>query len=290
MLEDLLAAVSRRGLSMHTGKTKVLTNQIAAGKLLRFSGKSIDILAPEESTMYLGRRFSLHSLHDTELDNRIQQAWRKFWAHKSELCGVGFRLKDRLRLFDSIITASVLYSCGTWTMTVERARKLRTAQRTMLRKIINTKRKLITDTDGSFSSTCSSAGSHVNEDADEDADDGAKLEPWVEWIKRATRLAEVRADLGGIPDWVTEQTRRKYRLAGHVSRRNDGRWSAKVLCWSPEGGTRKRGRPERRWTDEFDTFFGALLQTRPGQWREIAADRETWKSFEEEFLSFCLKA
>jgi hypothetical protein len=164
MLEDLIAAMSRKGLSMHAGKTKILTNQTSGGGSLNASGNYIDILAPEESTMYLGRRFSLFSLHETELDNRIKQAWRKFWAHKSELCGKAYRLKDRLRLFNSVVTPSVLYSCGTWTMTTERMRRLRTAQRMMLRKIIGTKRKLITDANDSSSSSTSSGGSSAEDD------------------------------------------------------------------------------------------------------------------------------
>jgi hypothetical protein len=256
---------------MHAGKTKILTNELEGSRSLNVSGKSIDILAPEESTMYLGRRFSLHNLHDTEIDNRIQQAWRKFWAHKSELCGKGYRLKDRLRLFNSVVTASVLYSCGTWTMTKERTRKLRTAQRMMLRKIVNTKRKLITDTDGSSSSSTSSECSNAEEDED------TILEPWVDWIKRATRVAEVQAELAGIPDWATERIRRKYRMAGHFSRRDDGRWATKVLYWIPVGGTRRRGHPEQRWTDEFDKFFCKMFEGRPGEWREVAEDRAAWK-------------
>jgi hypothetical protein len=280
MLEDLIAAISRVGLSMHARKTMILTNQTGGSKCLNAAGTCIDILAPEESTMYLGRKFSLHRLHDTEVDNRIQQAWRKYWAHRTELCGKGYRLKDRLRLFNAVVTPSVLYSCGTWTMTTERTRRLRTAQRMMLRKVINTKRKLITEITASSSSGTSSECSYTQKD------DDTLLEPWVDWIKRAARVAEAQTEMAGIPDWAGEQLRRKYRMAGHFSRREDNRWATKVLYWVPEGGTRRRGHPEQRWTDDIDNFFNKLLEATPGEWRDIADDPAAWKSYEDEFVAF----
>ena len=53
-------------------------------------------------------------------------------AHKRELCGSHYSLRDRLRLFGATITSSVLYGSSTWAMTAERERKLRTTQRKML--------------------------------------------------------------------------------------------------------------------------------------------------------------
>ena len=149
---------------------------------------------------------------------------------------------------------------------------------------MSTKRKLVTEIEGWSSSSSSSRNSHADDDDDDDRD--KMLEPWVDWIKRATRVAEAQAELAGIPDWATEQMRRKYRLAGHVSRRDDGRWATKVLYWSPEGGTRGRGHPEQRWTDDFDKFFGRMLGAGMGEWREVAEDRDAWKLYEDDFVTF----
>ena len=76
----------------------------------------------------MGRLLSAHETQDVELDFRIERAWKKFFAHKSELCGRDFRLRDRLKLFDSVITPTVLYGSGTWTMTQAREAKLRVNQ------------------------------------------------------------------------------------------------------------------------------------------------------------------
>ena len=68
-------------------------------------------------------------------DNRISKARGKFWTYKKELCGPHYRLGARLRLFDAVVTSTVLYACGCWTMTVAREAQLRGAQRKMLRKV-----------------------------------------------------------------------------------------------------------------------------------------------------------
>ena len=76
-----------------------------------------------------------------ELQNRIARGWAKFGVYKSELTDKRYPLKQRLRLFESIITPTVLYGSGSWAMTVERERVLQSAQRRMMRKILGSGRK-----------------------------------------------------------------------------------------------------------------------------------------------------
>ena len=52
---------------------------------------------------------------------------------KTELCGRHVRLRVRLKLFNAVVTPTFLYGSGTWTMTAERERRIRTTQRRMLR-------------------------------------------------------------------------------------------------------------------------------------------------------------
>ena len=75
-------------------------------------------------------------------------------------------------------------------------------------------------------------------------------------------------------------------MAGHFSRCEDNRWATKVLYWVPEGGTRRRGYPEQRWTDDIDNFCNKLLEATPGEWTDFAGDRAAWKSYEDEFVAF----
>ena len=54
---------------------------------------------------------------------------------------------------------------------------------------------------------------------------------------------------------VTDITRKvasaKWRWAGHVCRREDGRWSRKLIDWQPRTGHRNVGRPPARWRDDI---------------------------------------
>ena len=75
-------------------------------------------------------------MRDTELYNRIRKAWAAFNKYRAGLCNGGVSLDARLELFDSVVSSTVLYASGTWTMTKERQRQLRTAHREMLRKVL----------------------------------------------------------------------------------------------------------------------------------------------------------
>ena len=101
------------------------------------------------------------------------------------------------------------------------------------------------------------------------------LEDWVPWIKRATRDAELAGRAHNVPNWVEEVARRKFRWAGHVARRNDGRWTKLVLQWSISG-RRDRGRPVMRWSDSVEKFFSGVVGSAVGAetWIGKAQDRD----------------
>jgi hypothetical protein len=79
MLKELEQAAKRVGLELHMGKTKILCNLEDASRggsnYIEMSGHKLDILKLEESTMYLGRALTFGSLHDTEIQNRINRGW-----------------------------------------------------------------------------------------------------------------------------------------------------------------------------------------------------------------------
>ena len=84
-----------------------------------------------------------------------------------------------------------------------------------------------------------------------------------------------------VADWVEEQRRRKWRWAGHVARRDDGRWSKMMLDWVPVRGQRGAGRPVTRWEDPIAKYAKA----KGFNWRECALDRDGWANLEKEFVS-----
>ena len=95
--------------------------------------------------------------------------------------------------------------------------------------------------------------------------------------------AQVRgARLANVPMvWVEEQRRRKWRWAGHVSRRDDGRWSRRLLDWGPLGGRRSWGRPLLRWEDALCHF----ARTKGETWSKAGRDKVKWASWEDEFAA-----
>lgn len=75
MLKELMEAVSRVGLAMHPGKTKILTNvgneHWPGSEFVMVNDDKIDILQREASTMYLGWALCFEATQDAELENRI---------------------------------------------------------------------------------------------------------------------------------------------------------------------------------------------------------------------------
>ena len=98
-------------------------------------------------------------------------------------------------------------------------------------------------------------------------------------------MAEGAAKKTRVTDWVPEQARRKFLWAGHVARREDGRWDERLLNWLPEG-KRDRGHPKRRWSDVLDAYFYERFQLNRGKRVLYAGDRPTWKSLVDDFATF----
>ena len=170
MMQDLIEAAARRGLVAHDDKTKVLTNAdiTAARRLpasLEFGGRSFQVLCSSESVRWLGRKVSFDDPCEVDLNNRIAAAWGAFTGHKDKLTCRKFRLVDRLKLFNAVVSSTVLYGCETWTLKLQQQRRLRSVQRRMLRMVLNAKRQTL---DPTSSQSVSDSG---NEEVD-------LLEPW----------------------------------------------------------------------------------------------------------------
>ena len=115
-------------------------------------------------------------------------------------------------------------------------------------------------------------------------DDG--LETYLEWIVRATSIAEDVMHEFAVPDWTEEVHRRKFQWAGQVARYTDGRWTRDVLLWSVTGA-RKRGRPVTRWTDSLNKFFKEESQSNTF-WLALAEDEDSWNSLQDDYVNFVL--
>ena len=83
------------------------------------------------------------------------------------------------------------------------------------------------------------------------------------------------------------QWKRKWQWAGHVIRREDGRWSHRVLDYTPTG-KRLVGRPVTRWTACFAKYFAknrGYTRDTPKLWAAMAMDRATWSSMQRDLIN-----
>ena len=260
MLRGLVDAAGKRGLELHPEKTKILCNLrkitgIISRTSMEVNGMPIDIFPYSGSAKYLGRKLSFDDPDETELDNRISVGWKKFMLFKTELTYSGYSLRDRLRLFETVVKPTVLYGAAVWTMTASMEHKLQRCQRRMLRMILGHRRRRI--------------------QTDESVD--GELEPWVDWVKRATREAESKLKEMDFDMWATAQKRMKWSWAQRTQQIDADRWSRIVAEWEPENTnncTRSQGRPRRRWADDIHSFlatkgFHGSWDAFPGHWHDL---------------------
>ena len=170
--------------------------------------------------MYLGRLLSTENATKTELEHRLQKAWKTFFRRKKHLCNKSFSLKRRLQLFNSTVTAVMLYGCGTWTLLKEDLRRMQSEQRKMLRMMVGINRKVVHSSNSDCGSDATTAEESEGEDEEEEeeAEEGTLLEDWVSWVQRATHIAEEQLAKASITDWVREQRRRHWDFAGSIAR------------------------------------------------------------------------
>ena len=257
------------------GKTKMLANETGHANRpgethVIVNGQKVDVLAEDASTMYLGRMLCMDDYHNKEVQHRMTKGWAKFMTYKGELCDKHYPLTDRLKLFNSVVTPTVLYGTGTWTMTLEKEQIVRTTPGKMGRLMLGNWFK------------APDRGSR-----DDNQDEATVTQPRVKWTEQATHIAEHAMRQNGVPDWVEEHRKRKWRWAGKCIRCTDGRWSKRLLVWKPSGGHRKVGGQQMRWATSLEKMVTRHTGSATGnltQWMELAKDKNIWDAMENAYV------
>ena len=282
MLEDLSTESAKHGLHLHPDKSKVITNFHGAGRL-KVLNMSIEILDPHTSLKYLGRKLCMNGLHDEELNSRIRAAWATFTRHRQELTNKKYPLRCRLRLFEATVGATVLYGCEAWTLKLDQQKRLRTTQRKMLRMILGMKRRVL-KYEGEDRNTDGTESASEDTDTSEDS-----LEPWSDFLKRATRAAEDRLAATNQEEWITLWRRRQWRWAGKLTRPSIDKWLRHASNWYPpahgrSGVYRVQARPLKRWSNDFQDFM--VQYGLDGSWEQLAKSEEEWAKYESCFVKW----
>ena len=183
------------------------------------------------------------------------------------------------------MTSTVLYGCEAWTLKDPMKRRLRAVQRKMLRMVLGSRRRLIRADDDK---TISSDSLAAKEEEDEDGSQ-YELEPWTDFLKRVTHLAEERATAAGLREWLTTWRSRQWRWAQKVVRDDRNKWSQIVLQWQPQlhasrSSARAQSRPKKKWSDEIHGYLNNLGVSQP--WEDLAQDSDIWSELEAGFLKW----
>ena len=268
MILQLREALHRRGLSLHPSKCQVQTNDEnwnTRGKVSLGEDFAIEFLPTGEPLSILGTALALTDATQMEVRYRLAAGWRSFWSLKSLLLNTRSCLKHRLRLFDSTVGSCVLWCAQSWSLRGEEIRSLRTAQRSMLRRIVGARRG---------------------------PDEG-----YVDWIRRTTRKALALAAKSNVRDWVEAHALYKWNWAGHVSRRPLNTWVWRTTTWRDadwqsaalEVSSRPLRPSRRRWTKWEDCLRRFCATEGCRSWTAAAQCRDDWSSRADSFVKWFVR-
>ena len=126
----------------------------------------------------------------------------------------------------------MLYWCSTWALKKGDERKLLTTWRRMLRYVFRIHRRRALGSQGA-------------------------PEDWIDFVRRSAHSVDALATRLGMENWQCLSRRKKWRFAGRVACLEDGRWTKKILDWTPSYGLgRSRQRPKTRWIDPLVKYAG----------------------------------
>jgi len=91
-----------------------------------------------------------------------------------------------------------------------------------------------------------------------------------EWESRTNREEEEMSKGENIVKWIKGQ---RVSWLGHLEGIEEDRMPKKIFTQELEG-TRRRGRPRKRWKEEVESNLQVLGVRK---WRELVADRKKWK-------------
>uniref|UniRef100_A0A8R1DU30 Uncharacterized protein n=1 Tax=Caenorhabditis japonica TaxID=281687 RepID=A0A8R1DU30_CAEJA len=189
--------------------------------------------------VYLGRLLNHNNELEPELHRRRRAAWAAFNNIKNTTDALSCP-RIRAQLFDSIVLPALTYGSEVWTFTQALSERVRVTHAALERRLV-----------------------------------GISLS---EQRQRNLHREDIRAQ-SEVRDPLLVIKKKKLGWAGHIMRRNDGRWTRLVQEWYPIGEKRPVGRPRMRWSDslkeQISLFDGNHLKT---HWSTIAKDRMAWKA------------
>lgn len=137
MVTLLVEAFDKVGLELNASKSKILTNANIEYQFLDIADSMVEIVQAEASHKYLGTYLSGEFVfrENVEINHRIKCAWFAFGRHSHVLCNRNVSIKLRLKLFDSVVTPTILFGLAILPLSQMSLREIEIVQRKMMRKI-----------------------------------------------------------------------------------------------------------------------------------------------------------
>ena len=134
MMEKLMAELAEVGLSPNTDKTKIMTTMPL---YVDVADGMVEVLTGSTVHKYLGRHIpgDLKTRGEVEFAHRLAAAWGKFRKHRATLLNKHVSIKLRLKLFEAVVTPTVLFGLSTLPISKAQLAQLDVVQRKMLRSI-----------------------------------------------------------------------------------------------------------------------------------------------------------
>jgi hypothetical protein len=222
MLDSLVEELAAVGLSLNAFKTKILTTDTeitcdGSPLFIDAGGGLVEVVKHTGAHKYLGRLLSgdLKTRGACNLEHRMKCAWLKYRQISSTLQNRGIPIHLRLRLFDTIVTPSILYSLATTPLTANDLGKLDALQRKMMRRIVGWVR--------------------------------CEDESWQTTGHRMKHRLEAALKQQPVRIWSERRNSQRDNLKQQVEGHELSALCSLSYWWWP-GAVRPRGRPRQRWT------------------------------------------
>ena len=181
-------------------------------------------------------------------------------------------------MFNSVVSSTVLYGCETWTLKLDQQRRLRSAQRRMLRMVLNARRMTL------------EATSSQSQEGDDGAEDNM-LEPWPDFLKRTARWTEEQLSKAGQSEWIQTWRRRQWKWACRLVTDDAEKWSFIATIWQPRLHSsqpcgRTQSRPRKRWDQDIIDFLAHEYPDNGDVWLLQAKNKGPWMANIEKFVEY----
>lgn len=261
MIEALVDELAKTGLHLNGKKTKIMTNENVQFQYLEVAGEMVAIIPNLDSHRYLGRSMAGNLFNRTavKIKHRLQAGWYKFSRHSKTLTNRNISIKLRLKLFDSVVTPTILFGLTALPLHQSHLDKINVTQRKMLRKIAGWVR--------------------------------LPNEPWETTMKRMTDRVTNALQQWPIKKWGARIHEARWK---HVSRlKTMSPTSLQMLSskWTPPENIdrtiqcrpyRNVGRPNLRWDDQINNFCRSNCDC---TWQDMTVDQAS--NLINDYVEFC---